>query len=88
MHYTSETEQASGLWRDWTMPIDRVIDTDPTVVTFNRDGGPAWGYTVRDVNFQPYLVTKNEIGSTGLRATARTTATEFTDQVLPAPPVK
>jgi hypothetical protein len=89
VHYTSETEQASGLWRDWTMPIDRVIDTDPTVVTFNRDGGPAWGYTVRDVNFQPYLVTKNDIGSTALSATARrTAASAFTDHALPAPPVK
>jgi hypothetical protein len=88
VHYTSETEQSSGVWRAWTTPIDRVIDTDPTVVTFNREGGPAWGYTVRDANFQPYLVTKNDIGSTALRASAGSTASStFTDHALPAPPV-
>jgi hypothetical protein len=88
VHYTSETEQSSGVWRAWTTPIDRVIDTDPTVVAFNREGGPAWGYTVRDANFQPYLVTKNDIGSTALRASAGSTASStFTDHALPAPPV-
>jgi hypothetical protein len=91
VHYVSETEQASGVWGTWSTPIERVIDTDPTIVTFNRQGGPAWGYTVRDADFTPYLVTKNDIGSTGLRAARTTaatvTATAFTDHALPAPPV-
>jgi hypothetical protein len=84
VYYVSETEQSSGVWGSWMLAFDRVIDTDPTIVSFARSSGPAWGYTVRDANFQPYLVTKNDISTSGLRA-ARTSA--FTGTALPAPPV-
>ncbi|HEY0001162.1 MAG TPA: RICIN domain-containing protein, partial [Actinoplanes sp.] len=48
VYYTLETAQASGEWKPWGVALDRVVATDPTVVTFNQSAGTVWGYAVRD----------------------------------------
>jgi hypothetical protein len=92
---TYETAQASGTFAAWRTPIDREVVTDPSILSFNQPGSdattvPVWGWTVRDVNEQPFFVTANLDGATALRAasgSAKVAARPgFTENALPAPP--
>jgi hypothetical protein len=99
IHMTYETAQASGTFADWRTPFERVVVTDPTILTFIRpsDGGlalPAWGWVVRDLNEQPLFVSADLSGTAAQRATkngakgAAKVASKpaFKENHLPAPP--
>lgn len=95
VYYTQETAEGSGVWQPWIQAYSRVIATDPTVVTYTRSGGAAWGFVVRDSNNIAYVVTAENVGSSlAARATtkaktkaqAKAVAPAFTAHQLPALP--
>jgi hypothetical protein len=92
---TYETAQASGTFAAWQAPFDRVVVTDPAILSFNQPAAdaatvPVWGWVVRDVNDQPFFVSAKLDGGTALRAAKGTakaaTRPAFTESALPAPP--
>lgn len=86
---TWETAQASDVFRPWRIGFDRVVTTDPTVLSYSQPAGdagtvPVWGWTVRDANDQPFFVTA-DLGNLGaLRATRSSAGSGFTEHKLPA----
>ena len=80
IYITYETAQASKTFVDWRAPIDRVVATDPSILTFNEpsSGGgaarPVWGWVVRAANDQPYFVSANLSGALAKQAARSATS--------------
>jgi hypothetical protein len=85
VYYVSETAQATGVWGTWRVAFEKVVETDPTIITYTKTGGPAWGYLTRDVNNVPSLFELRR--DAAARSTAKTAAKPaFVQHTLPAPP--
>jgi hypothetical protein len=84
VYYVSETAQATGVWGTWRVAFERVVETDPTIITYTKTGGPAWGYLTRDVNNVPSLYELRR-GAVAARGTAAAEPA-FVAHTLPAPP--
>lgn len=85
VHWVRETAQAAGTWGTWSVAHENVVETDPTIVTFNQTGGPAWGFLTRDVNYAPSLYVLRRDGAA--RSASRLAAgSPFAERKLPAPP--
>jgi hypothetical protein len=85
VYYVSETAQATGEWGTWRVAFETVVETDPTIITYTKTGGPAWGYVTRDINNAPsiYELRRNGVARGTAKASDRA---GFVRHVLPAPP--
>lgn len=84
--YIAETAQASGTWGSWRSAVTTglLAATDPTVVTYDRDGGPTWAFVFRPEVGNPFIFVRENFDPVARGATAATKA--FTEVRLPAPP--
>jgi hypothetical protein len=94
IYETGETQQGSGMWRDWVARTDPIATpsiaaaTDPTMFTItNVNGGSLLGFVIRNSDNQVWLFTE-VTGSGALAADAADgrAAPGFIAHKLPPPP--